>query len=68
MNYSLKVSDFSLKAFPERLSRMKTVESRKLQFTKTETLLVRIYFFIMLIALTAVNRLEKSAIIFISAH
>ena len=68
MNYSLKVSDFSLKAFPERLSRMKTVESRKLQFTKTETLLVRIYFFIMLIALTAVNRLEKSAIIFISAY
>ena len=57
-NYSLKVSDFSLVAFPERLSLMKTVESRKLQFTKTETLLARIYFFIMLIVLTAVNRLE----------
>ena len=56
MNYSLKVSDFSLSvAFPERLSLMKTVESRKLQlqFTKTETLLAKIYFFIMLIVLTA---------------
>ena len=58
MNYSLKVSDFSLVALKERLLLMKTVENRKLQLTKTETLLARIYFFIMLIVFTAVNRLE----------
>ena len=57
VNYSLKVSDFSRVSFTERLLLMKTVESRKLQLTKSETSPARIYFFKMVIVFIAVNRL-----------